>query len=309
MGDDANERTLFVPASWAPSDPEPPSDKDSGIRRWVFLLVLGSALMAVGFVGVRLLVTAPDTAVTEASDASPPSDPPPAAATPSAVPVVEASNVEGSTREGRTVPDPSEVTHASPTSEASAIPSVVPAPPPTVAATPDERSDDPQYEFVNPRDLPTYRVVDVPGNDVLNVRTAPGTGNPIVWELEPWAQNIQRTGRAGHDDGAAWWEIHTPAGSTGWVSARYLEPMQVNGEEADTVPLYRVIDVPSDDVLNIRSGPGPDFPIIGEFAHDQRNIYATSRTDTAEDGEWWEVYFDGGTGWSHSDYLQFDGWG
>ncbi|MFC4352020.1 hypothetical protein ACFOW6_10745 [Fodinicurvata halophila] len=42
--------------------------------------------------------------------------------------------------------------------------------------------------------------------------------------------------------------------------------------EADGPDAWRVVDVASEDVLNVRMGPGTDYAVIGEFAHDARGL-------------------------------------
>ena len=73
--------------------------------------------------------------------------------------------------------------------------------------------------------------------------------------------------------------------------------------------LYEVIDVSADDALNIRSGPGAEFDIIGSFAYDETGIEVI-RPD--EEFEWGLVNIDEGTGWVSLNYVvphqgQWDG--
>lgn len=68
----------------------------------------------------------------------------------------------------------------------------------------------------------TVQIAGVPANDVLNVRSGPGTGNPIVGALA----NGDRVRRLGCQDvGASRWceiEMMTDMRGRGWVNARYL---------------------------------------------------------------------------------------
>lgn len=81
----------------------------------------------------------------------------------------------------------------------------------------------------------TYRVVDVAGDDQLNVREQPGVGAPVVATLAPDASRIVVSGLRMRVGAGVWWEIHhgaTPR-STGWVNARFLAPVDP-GVEPDT---------------------------------------------------------------------------
>ncbi|MEP7764771.1 hypothetical protein [Sanguibacter sp. 25GB23B1] len=63
-------------------------------------------------------------------------------------------------------------------------------------------------------------VVGVAADDVLNVRTGPGVGFPVVEELEPLG-SAEATGRGRLVDGGVWVEV-TGAEATGWAYVRYL---------------------------------------------------------------------------------------
>ncbi len=69
----------------------------------------------------------------------------------------------------------------------------------------------------------TVRVTGVPANDVLNVRSGPGTGNPIVGALAN-GDNVRMLGC--QDVGNSRWceiEMMTEMKERGWVNARYLQ--------------------------------------------------------------------------------------
>jgi hypothetical protein len=68
---------------------------------------------------------------------------------------------------------------------------------------------------------------------------------------------------------------------------------------------YAVAAVASNDVLNIRSDAGVEFPVIGWFPPDATDIKRTGRSSKIAGGvEWVEIErLDGGTGWVNFKYL------
>ena len=64
-------------------------------------------------------------------------------------------------------------------------------------------------------------VVGVAFDDVLNVRTGPGTDQPIVATLDPLFTDVVATGEHRIMTSSIWNEI-TAAGVTGWASARFM---------------------------------------------------------------------------------------
>jgi hypothetical protein len=71
--------------------------------------------------------------------------------------------------------------------------------------------------------LQPYSVVNIAGNDTLNVRSGAGVGYPVLTKLAPDTKNIFRTGAIATANSAEWWQIYLPDGSgKGWVNASYL---------------------------------------------------------------------------------------
>ncbi|HET7156117.1 MAG TPA: D-Ala-D-Ala carboxypeptidase family metallohydrolase [Hyphomicrobiaceae bacterium] len=75
-------------------------------------------------------------------------------------------------------------------------------------------------------------------------------------------------------------------------------PAQVEPKRAAD-PLFKVANVRSDDVLNIRSGPSADFDVVGELPPDTRGIAVTS----ACRARWCPVQHHATSGWVNSIYL------
>ena len=64
-------------------------------------------------------------------------------------------------------------------------------------------------------------------------------------------------------------------------------------------PLFRVANVRSDDVLNVRSGPSADFDVVGELPPGSRGIAVTSACRS----KWCPVQHHATSGWVNSAYL------
>lgn len=67
-----------------------------------------------------------------------------------------------------------------------------------------------------------YAVVRVAAGDVLNIRSAAGSTNPIVGSFAAEATNVMRTGPTQTAEGAEWVQVQNPSGGTGWVNSSYL---------------------------------------------------------------------------------------
>lgn len=67
-----------------------------------------------------------------------------------------------------------------------------------------------------------YAVVLVLPGDVLNIRSAPGVGNPVAGSFAPTATNVMRTGPSSKVGSDLWVQIERPGGGSGWVNAAFL---------------------------------------------------------------------------------------
>lgn len=86
------------------------------------------------------------------------------------------------------------------------------------------------------------------------------------------------------------------------ASAPTSTSLEKGGPPADTT--YAVILVAADDILNVRSQPGPQAQIIGQLAPDFIGITLTGDESTVGDQRWVEIRLsDGATGWVNSRYL------
>lgn len=117
----------------------------------------------------------------------------------------------------------------------------------------------------------------------LNVRSGPGTANPVVGTL------AQGTVVDGLEDGGEWRKISAPGGVTGWASAKFLEPA------AAPAPALFTVAASS---LNVRGGPGTANAVVGTLS--QGTV-----VQGLEDRDGWKrIAVQGGiTGWASAQFL------
>ena len=63
------------------------------------------------------------------------------------------------------------------------------------------------------------------------------------------------------------------------------------------------ISVPLGDLVNVRSGPDVRYPVIGQLAQEE----SAPLTGKTEDGQWWQIDFNGKVGWVATDFVQVNG--
>jgi hypothetical protein len=104
---------------------------------------------------------------------------------------------------------------------ATATPTETPPEPPTETAT-IPPSETPSATPIPLSLLGPYAVRLLRAEEVLNIRAAPGSDQPIVASFPANATNVMRTGPTALLGGSQWAEVLRPDGGTGWVEARYL---------------------------------------------------------------------------------------
>jgi len=67
---------------------------------------------------------------------------------------------------------------------------------------------------------------------------------------------------------------------------------------------YAVINVQEDDMLNIRSGPGVENPVVGTLQPTESGLVRTGKTSGLGEDQWVEIQNpNGGTGWVKAEFL------
>jgi len=92
------------------------------------------------------------------------------------------------------------------------------------------------------------------------------------------------------------------AGSTSTTLAG--EPFDLGPQAGD---ILGVVGVAFDDVLNVRSGPGTDRPIVARLEPLYDNIVATGEHRILTKSIWNQVKVDGKTGWANTSYMAYLG--
>ncbi|MEZ5479258.1 MAG: SH3 domain-containing protein [Thiolinea sp.] len=72
---------------------------------------------------------------------------------------------------------------------------------------------------------------------------------------------------------------------------------------AQAEDFYQVVNVESNDSLNMRSGPGTAYPVVGSIPYNGRTIMTTGTTEQVGSSTWIEVVWLGQVGWVNEHYL------
>ena len=171
------------------------------------------------------------------------------------------------------------------------VPQPHPAPDPVLAAAPDRGSC--------PVQTGEWSVKGIATDDTLFVRSGPGTSNAEIGELAYNATGISVTACEGK-----WCEVQYGC-IAGFASAKYLTDDDVNAASSDFSGVFSVVDHPADKKLNIRSGPGEQYDVVAELAHDATGVMVTDcQTVDNYDYRWCNLAWNQVSGWGYGRYLQ-----
>jgi len=136
--------------------------------------------------------------------------------------------------------------------------------------------------------------VNTPGT-TLNVRSGPGTNNAIIGSLKH-NDKITITGES-----SGWYKL-TYSGKTGYVSAAFVildSATQTPSQPATPVSKTVYVNTPGS-ALNVRSGAGTGFAVMGTLKHGEKV------TVTDHNSDWYKLNFGGKTGYISKSFTKAD---
>lgn len=146
-----------------------------------------------------------------------------------------------------------------------------------------------------------WRVTGVASNDTLNVRRGPRTTYRITGEIPYDGSGIEVT----QCDSRNWCYVRYRC-IEGWANGKYLTVAGGGGQPTppqNSGGAYRVVGVASNDVLNMRSGPGPSYGRIGAIPYNGTGIAVQRCVQPAGSASWCYVSYGGARGWVSSQFL------
>ena len=152
----------------------------------------------------------------------------------------------------------------------------------------------------------SYRVVDIRSDDTLSVRVDAGISYRKIDELAYNTRNIQVIRCKLVYNNREWCKVRHPSIYTGWVSARYIAPQyRTLYREPSIGKRYRVVNIRSNDTLNVRSNAGVYNRKIDELYYRATNIKVIRCKYTPQGNKWCKVSHPSiYSGWVSARYLR-----
>ena len=150
-----------------------------------------------------------------------------------------------------------------------------------------------------PRPSGDWQVQGVSSGDWLNVRSSGQSSAKTVGALA--FNDIGVSVLGCQSDG---WCRVSHGCVTGWAFGKYIG-RGGNQQGASFTGIYHVVDHPMNELLNVRSGPGSDFPVVGELAPNATDI----RVGDCQRVKGWKLrwctvqHASGTIGWAYGQYL------
>jgi len=132
--------------------------------------------------------------------------------------------------------------------------------------------------------------VNTPGS-TLNVRAGAGTNFSILGSLKH-GEKITVT-----EENSAWYRI-TFNGKTAYVSRSFVSDSQPSGGASAGSPSQTAGTVNSPTGLNVRSGPGTNYSIVGGLSN------GTKVTITGQSGSWYKIKFGSTEAWVSASFIK-----
>ncbi|MDB4950008.1 MAG: peptidoglycan-binding domain 1 protein [Gemmatimonadetes bacterium] len=124
----------------------------------------------------------------------------------------------------------------------------------------------------------------------LNVRATPSTDAAVLAQLARDA-TVEKVGAS--PDGE-WFQVRTPAGTSGWIAAKYA--VESAAPAAPPAPATLSINA---DRLNVRATPSTGAAVLAQLARGA----TVQKLDASPDGQWFQVSAAGVTGWISAQYA------
>lgn len=232
------------------------------------------------------------------------SQPPPSTATP--LPAVPTSTPQPPAATSTPAPTPAVTAPTTATPPATPTPAVSGTPP--AAAEPPPAAD-PGEETAAAVTAPLNAVLTVGGE--MNIRSGPGEEYDRIGGASA-GEEFRITGK--NEDGN-WWQIDF-GGEIAWIYAPFVTAANaenvpvVGGSMAEppppapprtgtAVPQTQGASITVLGDMNVRSGPGTAYDRIGGAAEGE----TYDVTGKSQDGQWWQIDFDGRSGWIFAPYV------
>lgn len=139
----------------------------------------------------------------------------------------------------------------------------------------------------------------VAGDDDVNIYSGPGTNFGLIDTVSAGYGPRNSRKIIGRNDDSSWWQVSTDSGP-GWVAASVVTAKNIDIPVAVVEPLPgdtgsggKPIVTAKDDNVNIRSGPGTNYDIVGTLPAGQSLEIIGRNTESS----WWQVSTPDGSGW------------
>ena len=135
----------------------------------------------------------------------------------------------------------------------------------------------------------------------VNVRSGPGLGYSILGTIRKGG-TLDSDGTTSVDSrGVAWYRVYYGSNTYGWVSSVWAT--LYSGGSGSVVQPGGATYVRATASVNLRSGPGTGYDDIGTLAKGETATYLGSYSTDERGVVWYQVRFEGQTGWVSSRYT------
>jgi uncharacterized caspase-like protein/uncharacterized protein YraI len=173
-----------------------------------------------------------------------------------------------------------------------------PEPVPATAPLPESQTLDPAVMGSCPMPDGPWSVQDIASDDTLFVRSGPAKTYPELGELAYNATGIS----VGRCEGK-WCQVQYGCIS-GYAFGDYLTKGHADNPTSEFSGLYRVVDHPVGEMLNIRSGPGTQYSVVSELVPNAIDIVVTDcQAIDGYDYRWCNLSWNNVAGWGYGRYL------